>query len=190
MSIFLSYSTTNKTEADAIDKYLRDKGYHVQRDIRDINFKDDIEDFCDQIRDCPAAIVLISDAFLKSRWCMFEILKLMQDREFKEKIIPVRIEDARIYSVEERIDYITFWNKKYQALKKKTKGLERSQSAEVDEEMKLYTYIKTEINSFMTRAARWKLIEYNSLKQTGFTEIIAELEKNQKKYPSDTDNLA
>ena len=116
MTIFLSYSTTNKTKADVIDRYLRDKGYHILRDIRDISYKDDIEDFCARIRECSAAIVLISDAFLKSRWCMYEVLTLMKDREFKKKIIPVRIDDARIYAIEERIDYITCWNNKYQRL--------------------------------------------------------------------------
>ena len=51
MTIFLSYSTKNIAEADVIDQYLRDKGYHILRDIRDITYKDDIEDFCGRIRE-------------------------------------------------------------------------------------------------------------------------------------------
>ena len=79
------------------------------RDIREVSYKGDLPEYCNRIRECAAAICIISDAFLKSRWCMYEMLQLMKDQQLKDKIYPIIMDDAHIFTAKDRIQYIQYW---------------------------------------------------------------------------------
>ena len=96
MKIFLSYNHKNRIEADHIDQVLQSAEYIIMRDIREVSYKGDLPEYYNRIRECSASICLISDAFLKSRWCMFEMLQLMKEQQFNDKIYPVVMDDSRI----------------------------------------------------------------------------------------------
>ena len=68
---------------------------------------------------------------------MYEILQLMKKQKFEKKIFPVILNDACIYSPEDRVDYIKYWHEKYAALNVKTVDLDLSSLPEIAQELKL-----------------------------------------------------
>ena len=172
MKIFLSYCHENRAEADYIDTAFIKAGYEIIRDIRDVTYKSDLPDYCKSISQYNAAICLISDAYLKSRWCMFEIIQLMKEKQFVEKIYPVVMTNAKIFSADERLDYIQYWQEKYEKLKNKADGLDLSALSEIALELKLYTYIKNEMGTFTTTLGNWLLWKYGELKDADFKKLI------------------
>lgn len=63
------------------------------------------------------AVLLISDSYLKSVNCMYEVLEIMKEVEYRRRIFPAII-DANIYSTEEQIKYVKYWEKRVEILKK------------------------------------------------------------------------
>lgn len=98
---------------------------YVNRDIRGLKFKDSIKSFMDSIGRHDFVISIISDNYLKSVNCMYEISEVMRLREYKEKMLLVILRDsdiellpirsdvpahfaANIYSMDEQINYIYY----------------------------------------------------------------------------------
>lgn len=63
------------------------------------------------------AVLLISDSYLKSVNCMYEVLEIMKEVEYRRRIFPAII-DTNIYSTEEQIKYVKYWEKRVEILKK------------------------------------------------------------------------
>ena len=60
------------------------------------------------IRDNDFAVLLISDAYLKSANCMYEVLEIMKEQKFRTRIFPAII-DSAIYSTDKQIEYVQYW---------------------------------------------------------------------------------
>lgn len=68
-------------------------------------------------------VVIISDKYLKSENCMFEILELKKKGSIYRRIFPIVLDDAKIYEETERIDYISYWDNKIDQLNSKIKNV-------------------------------------------------------------------
>ena len=55
-------------------------------------------------------VLVISDKYLRSEHCMYELVKIDEYQEFRERIFPIALEDARIYKSYERLQYIRYWD--------------------------------------------------------------------------------
>src|SRR4051812_19256236 len=95
--IFLSYSWANKDIADAIDNDFKSVGITFQRDVRDVNYTESIKDFMHRIGKSDFVVMLISDEYIKSENCMYEVTELLGAHEFEKRILPVVLSNATIY---------------------------------------------------------------------------------------------
>ena len=117
VNLFLSYSWKDEKKADEIDTFFSDLGIEIKRDKRSIEQWGSIRNFMDSIQTSDYAILIISDAYLKSVNCMYEITQLMKDAQYNDRIFPVVIV-GEIYQLKKRIDYIVYWEEKYDEIKK------------------------------------------------------------------------
>lgn len=115
-TVFLSYCWQDDQQADFIDDHLRQRGFPVKRDKRDIEAWGSIRTFMESIRQQDYAILIISDAYLKSENCMFEVLEIMKEPEYKNRIFPV-VTTSEIYSPAGRILYVAYWEAQSRDLK-------------------------------------------------------------------------
>lgn len=63
-------------------------------------------------------ILIISDSYLKSANCMYEVLEMMRDREYKDRIFPAVI-NSEIYNSINKATYVEFWQEKFRELQEK-----------------------------------------------------------------------
>jgi hypothetical protein len=96
--IFISYCWKNKDIADSIDKDWETVGIKLIRDIRDLEFKQNIKAFMQRIDTCDYVLLLISKGYL----CMYEALELFEEPSCKGKVLPILVEDARIVKPKKR----------------------------------------------------------------------------------------
>ena len=59
-----------------------------------------------------AVVVVISDKYLKSPYCMFELMEIYRNHNFTERIFPIVLEDADIFEPLSKLEYLSFWRKK------------------------------------------------------------------------------
>ena len=172
-TLFISYSWSNTKIADEIDTAFQPTGIYIKRDIREIKYKGSIKDYMKQVRDTDFVLIIISDSFLKSPNCMFEALELLKEKEFSKKILPVIIDETKIYKANERLNYLQFWTDKCSELKRQLAEFSPTDSIELWEELKHFENIRGSIISFLSLLSDMNSPPYSKLKNDKFKSIFS-----------------
>jgi internalin A len=98
---------------DRLYEALAADGYTVKRDNMDLGYKGLISAFMRELGRGDCVVVLISDAYLKSPFCMFELLEIYRHHEFHERICPVVLADAQLHTLVDRLTYVKHWKAEF-----------------------------------------------------------------------------
>ncbi|PGH72161.1 hypothetical protein CN894_11800 [Bacillus thuringiensis] len=196
--IFISYCWDDTVFADLIDNDFKDMGYTLTRDIRGLKFKDSIKSFMHSIGKHDFVISIISDNYLKSVNCMYEISEVMRLREYKEKMLLVILKDsdvnflpsesavpsqiaANVYSLEEQIKYITYWeNKEAEYLEMISKITQETSKIQPLQELKRIKNISSNISEFLSDISDWNNTNLSELKKSDYVAFIKEINSSIK----------
>ena len=152
-TIFLSYNWHDKEIADKIDKHLSGlPGITVKRDIRDIGPWKSIRKFMEGIRQQDYAVLIISGLYLKSKNCMFEVMEIMKEQQYRERIFPAVVEYG-IYDPLTRAEYIKYWQHECDKLEASLKGLEPEYISGLAADLRQYKSIASSIEEFLNMVA-------------------------------------
>lgn len=142
--IFLSYCQRDADIADLIETGLQDKikgKAKISRDIRDVEYHESFKKFMQSIEQHDFVIMLISDNYLKSRNCMFEVMEVIKDSQFQKKLafivlgdgdsiyyktVPVHPIGANVYSIEGATAYTLYWQNKEKELQQQIDQIGKS----------------------------------------------------------------
>ena len=82
--IFISYAWGGESEklVNELDQAFQNQGVTIVRDKRDLGFKGSIKEFMETIGKGKAVILVISEKYLKSENCMFELLQVAKHGDF------------------------------------------------------------------------------------------------------------
>lgn len=153
VNLFVSYCQKDGQYADDIDAYFKDKSITIHRDIRDISIWKSIREFMKSIREMDYAILIITENYLKSFNCMFEVLEVMKERDYYNKLFPLVI-DKKIYSATGRIEYITYWQDAFKQLKAEmTKIDDVLNAGSIIDDLKRTQNITQNIDEFLSAVA-------------------------------------
>lgn len=146
-AVFISYAWGGEREevVNQIDKSLQARGIKIIRDKRDLGYKGSIKGFMERIGDGNCIIVVISDKYLRSPNCMFELVEIADGKEFHERIFPVVLSDANIYDPLRRIEYIKFWEGKITELDKAMREVGMANLQGIRDDIDQYTRIRARI---------------------------------------------
>lgn len=146
--VFLSYSWANDDIAQSIDTYLQSNGYNVIRDVREISHWHSIREFMNTIRRQEYAILIISDEYLHSPNCMYEVGEILKEEDYKNRIIPV-VTEPSIYDPVKRLDYIKYWESESQKLKMAMEEVSMTNRGEATAMLKRYMSISMNMEEFL-----------------------------------------
>lgn len=179
-NIFISYSWKNKDIADIIDNDWQAVGINLIRDIRDLNYKQDIKDFMRRVNDSDFVLLLISKGYLESSSCMYEALEMFDNPTFKTRILPILIEDARISKPIERAIYLGYWEQEIQKLTNVIKNLtDLTNAASLYEELNHFTRIRAFIDKFINEIMKILCIPWPDAKNDNYKVIFNEIGYNE-----------
>lgn len=164
-NIFLSYSWNNKDQASTLENDFNKIGITLIKDTINLKYKDSISDYMKSIRNADFAIILLSDAYLKSENCMFEALEILKEQNHKEKILPILVEGTKIFTTKDRIYYIKYWKNKKEELENELKELDVSSSIESYSDLKNLEIIYSSIDGFLKTLGDLKTSTLNELKK-------------------------
>jgi hypothetical protein len=142
--IFISYAWGGESEriVNELDTRLLEKGLTVIRDKRDLGFKGKIKEFMQRIGQGHYVVVVISDKYLKSDNCMFELLEIARNGDFYDRIFPIVLADAEIYKPVKRLAYVKHWETEIQELDAAMKEVGAANLQGFRDEIDLYTKIR------------------------------------------------
>lgn len=152
VDMFVSYCQIDSVYADNIDLYFKNKGIKIHRDIRDISNWKSIREYMEKIRDKDYAVLVISDNYLKSFNCMYEVLEVMKEKDYENKIFPVVVETS-IYSSAGRIPYIRYWQDKYKELQEEIAQIDIVNAGNIIDDLKKTQNIVLSMDEFLAKVA-------------------------------------
>lgn len=199
--IFISYSWANKDIADMIDEKFSKMGIKLTKDERDLKFKESIKEFMQSIGKHDYVIMLISDSYLKSSNCMYEVMEVMRDRQYKDRILFILLRDedkkyykdyesrmkndeefknlkigTNIYSPLGRIEYVKYWERKQEELENEIKKIKDDiNKIQYLQELKRIRSILENINDFMDLLSDLKSETLDSLIKSDFKVFFDEV---------------
>lgn len=194
--VFLSYCQKDSCIADIVEEKVKNKirEIEISRDVRDVKYKESFSEFMHSIGEHDFVITIISDQYLKSRNCMYEIVETMRDRNFIDKLFYVVIfEDdvkfynnltntqvaADIYSLTGQVKYLKHWQSVEGELRELISELgDPLLISNYAEELKIITKIKMEIQEFMNILRDRKGISFGDMLKSEFVDIVSCI-KNQ-----------
>ena len=171
-NIFLSYSWHDRDIADIIQKDMGNVGIKLIRDTTNLKYKDDLKEFMGMVRSTDYSIILLSESYLKSTNCMFEAMELMKERNFIEKVLPIMIEDIKIFKPADQINFIKYWKNEKYLLEDQTKNLDIISSLNIFNQLKVVSQIYNSIDEFIKQITIFKLMNLNELKSEYYKSLL------------------
>ena len=169
-TIFLSYNHANNDVADSIDNDFRGIGITFRRDIRDVEYRSNIKAFMNSIHASDFVLMLISDEFLKSEWCMYEVTELLNTHRFQEKILPVVLDNANpIFKPEGRLLYYDYWA---QQVKKDKRSVAKYPNGDLREVLRRSKNVDNNLDNFFQTITELKVHSIQELKQQNYRPIL------------------
>jgi internalin A len=115
-AVFFSYAWGEEREknVDALYDSLKTDGFTVVRDKVDLKYGKSISQFMQEIGKGSFVMVFISDKYLKSDNCMYELYEVfrrseLETEELRRKIYPIRIENINLNDPAVRRKYYEHW---------------------------------------------------------------------------------
>lgn len=195
VKIFLSYCHHDKCIADLVDssisKSLSD-GDTISRDIRDVKYRESFKKFMESIGQHDYVVMIVSDNYLKSRNCLYEVLEVMRDRNYNEKLLFIVLSDsdsihyedttkkigANVYNDEGQVGYISHWKHRFEELEQRINAIGNPiLSIEQAKELRIINKIQLDLPEFLTFLREHNGTPFSSLMETGFQEIINVIQK-------------
>lgn len=149
IEIFISYCWKDDKVADTIEVYLSSNhDIRLHRDKLDIGTWKSIKEYMQSIVHMDYIILLISDHYLKSENCMYEVLEVMRDRAYKDKIFPAVI-NMEIYDPVIQAGYVLYWQNKYNELEIEVKKIGYPDAGRLVEDLKCRRDISSNMVEFL-----------------------------------------
>lgn len=181
--IFFSYAWGQEREqfVDKLYDSLKEDGYHVIRDKVSLGYKGVISQFMTSIGKGQFIVVAISDKYLTSEFCMFELFEIfrnskMEKEELVKRIYPVCIENLNLNSPAVIARYLKFWENREleweQMIKDNSGGISEEQQADYTRVKRIIAYL----GSLLDFLSDVNFLDQQQLSEDNFQQIKAAIQ--------------
>lgn len=166
---------------------LEKEGYEVEIDIHSINYKESIKSFMQELGRGQFVVLIISEKYLKSINCMYEVLQLIKYPNFRARIFPILLDDAKIYDSKKILEYIKYWDSEITVLNQETKTLSSMVYAKpIFEDIEIMSEVRRIIASFGDTIGDMNVLTPHEHDTTNFNVLI---ESINLKFIDDNKNI-
>jgi formylglycine-generating enzyme required for sulfatase activity/ABC-type dipeptide/oligopeptide/nickel transport system ATPase component len=178
-SVFISYAWGGESEelVNRIDQALQQRGLRIIRDKRDLGYKGSISAFMERIGQGNCIIVVISDKYLRSPNCMFELVEIAEGKQFHDRIFPIVLSNAEIYDPVRRLEYIKHWEGKLAELDKAMREVGQANLQGIREEIDQYSRIRDKVSGLTSLLKDMNTLTPDLHRDSDFGEIYTGIER-------------
>ncbi len=171
--IFISYAWGGESQkiADELYQVFQKKGAIVQ-DQQHLSFGERIMDFIKRMSTGKCVIVVISEKYLKSENCMYELIQIAKNGQFTDRVFPIVLKDAKIYRPIDLIYYVKYWEEKVVKLEAAMKGLPTESLKEFRDNIDLYKKIRNSIANLIDLIKDMNTLGIETHRNSDFKELV------------------
>lgn len=168
------YTNSRDEIVKKICEQLEQRSITVKEYKTALQYKDNLKEYMLDISYAKIIVVLVSDKYLKSEYCMYEAIEILNHnkKDLYEKIFPVVLNDADIFDIDKRMDYVLYWDALNKQLDEKLKGRDPKLFMSLFEKGKLYREITENMDEFLDRLSQLRQLPKASISQSNYQEII------------------
>jgi serine/threonine protein kinase len=178
-AVFISYAWGGENEAivDQIDQALQERGLRIIRDKRELGYKGSIRAFMERVGQGNCVIAIISDKYLRSPSCMFELVEIAEGKQFHDRIFPIVLSNAEIYDPVKRLEYVKYWEMKRGELAQAMKEVDPANLQGIREDMDLYDRIRGKISGLTSILKDMNTLTPDLHRDSDFSELYTGIER-------------
>lgn len=148
-SVFISYNHKSKAIVEELVEVL-DPFADIHWD-ENVKPWDSFKCFMDTIRKQDHAVMVISDLYLKSKACLYEVVQLMKTEGWDKRAMFIVEDNAKsIFTLDGRLKYIDYWNEEENKLKKEIYVHSTAAIKDISDQISRVKDINYYIGDFMT----------------------------------------
>ena len=189
--LFLSYNQHDANFADIIEQQIRlntNNKIIISRYTNEVKYKDSFKAFMNSIEEHDFVLCIVSDYYLKSRACMYEVGEVIKNHNYGEKLLFIVLSDSDytsfpnkwgnrgatdIYDVHGRIKYTKYWQDEFEKLEKEINGLNVEASEQQIGVLKeIGNIYRNDIGEFLNYLSDSKGLSFSEFYNSCFTDII------------------
>jgi hypothetical protein len=122
-----------------------------------------------------AVVVVISEKYLKSETCMFELLEIARSGSARNRVFPVVLPDANIYKAVARVRYIEYWEEQIEELDKELKKVRGDSLRTLQDNLTLYAEIRGFFGEITSILADMNTLTPEQHKDSDFAQLISQI---------------
>lgn len=185
--VFISYAwPENSPEGhekqqifDQLVHTLQQAGWHVRYDKKELTYKRGIKEFMTELASAEHVIGFITDKYLRSDNCMFELLTIEAAGNFADRFFPIYYKDISIFRPIDRVRYLDIWAKKVEEL---APAIQRYRQMGIpvenlETELAFYQRVLARIDSLAASLSDTNASHFEHLRATQFGELLDSLAK-------------
>lgn len=178
-TVFISYAWGGEREeiVNQIDQALQQRGIKITRDKRDLGYKGSIQGFMERIGQGNCVIVVVSDKYLRSPNCMFELVEIAENKQFHDRVFPIVLADADIYNPVKRLGYVKYWEEKRAELASAMKDVDPANLQGIREDMDLYDRIRDKVSGLTSILKDMNTLTPEIHRNENFSDLYSAIEK-------------
>lgn len=175
--VFVSYAWTAESNAlvDRLQAALDGQGIQLRRDREEVRYKDSIRDFMRRIGHGKCVVVVISEKYLKSENCMFELVEIEKARGLRDRIFPIVLPDANVYKAAGRVGYVRYWEEQRRELDDALKTVPGDNLTELQADLNVYADIRRLFDGIAGTLRDMNALTPDQHEGTGFDELIGRI---------------
>ncbi|MEP6646416.1 MAG: TIR domain-containing protein [Saprospiraceae bacterium] len=129
-----------------LTRVLKQEDISFILDKRDLGYRQSINDFMLELGKADMVIIILSNKYLKSEYCMFELIQIYKNQNVRERIFPIVLDEVKISSSADRLEFVKYWEDQLTNLQNKVKELNSLSYIEgITDDLNLYTEIRNNI---------------------------------------------
>ena len=190
-AVFISYAWGGESEeiVNEIDQSLQSRGIKIIRDKRDLGYRGSIKNFMERIGQGNSVIVVVSDKYLRSPNCMFELVEIAENKQFHDRIFPVVLQDANIYDAVKRIDYVKYWEIKRAELVDAIRSVDPANLQGIRDEIDNYDKFRDKIAGLIDILKDMNTLTPEMHKNSDFSFLYEAIQARLRHNDLDTDTM-
>lgn len=185
--VFISYAWPKRSEQDKkYEKILTTLTNRLKEDFKviidkqNVNYKDNIKEFENRLASGQKIVLVISDRFLKSPHCMYEIMRIRENENTYNRIFPVVLKDAKIYNSSEAIIYIQYWENEIEKLNTKLNSLNsKANIPTIQSDLNNYTQFRAIMDDFRGLLSNMNTLSPEIHVESNFEALVLALNDNK-----------
>lgn len=125
--VYVSYAWKVEDQNNIVKKLAQacqQRGLALLRDKNELAYRDSIPEYMDKLAAGDAIILVLSEAYFKSAYCMYELCTAFKREDFHQSIFPVVVSGTSFNKTIERTPYIRYWENKKKELGKDLKTVD------------------------------------------------------------------